>query len=55
MTFTDVHADRQKLGAILENKVVQELKLKKNVNNKKPYSKLIFFNEKKNRKHSNDV
>ena len=39
MNFTDVHTDRQKLGTILENKVVQ-----------KPSSKLIFFNEKKIRK-----
>ena len=47
MTFTDVHTDRQKLGTILENKVVQKLKFSKNDNNKKPSSKLIFFNEKK--------
>ena len=40
--------DRQKLGTILENKVVQKLKFSKNDNNKKPSSKLIFFNEKKN-------
>ena len=38
--------DRQKLGTILENKVVQKLKLSKIGNNKKPSSKLIFFNEK---------
>ena len=50
MTFTDVHTDRQKLGTILENKVVQKLKFSKNDNNKKPSSKLIFFNEKKIRK-----
>ena len=53
MTFTDVHMDRQKLGTILEileNKVVQKLKFLKNDNNKKPSSKLIFFNEKKIRK-----
>ena len=47
MTFTDVHTDRHKLGTILENKVVQKLKFSKNDNNKKPSSKLIFFNEKK--------
>ena len=41
--------DRQKLGTILENKVVQKLKFSKNDNNKKP-SKLKFFNEKKIRK-----
>jgi hypothetical protein len=38
--------DRQKLGTILANKVVQKLKLSKNDNNKKPSSKLIFFNVK---------
>ena len=48
MTFTDVHTDPQKLGTILENKLVQKLKFSKNDNNKKPYSKLMFFNEKKN-------
>ena len=48
MTFTDVHMDLQKLDTILENKeVVQKLKFSKNDNNKKPFSKLIFFNEKK--------
>ena len=47
LTFTDVHTDRQELGTILENKVVQKLKFSKNDNNKKTYSKLIFFNEKK--------
>ena len=50
MTFTDVHMDRQKLDTILENKVVQKLKILKNDNNKKPFSKLIFFNGKKIRK-----
>ena len=50
MTFTDVHTGRPKLGTILENKVVQKLKFSKNDNNKKPSSKLIFFNEKKFRK-----
>ena len=52
LTFTN--ADRQKLGTILESKVVQKLKFSKNDNNKKPSSKLIFFNEKKNQKDSND-
>ena len=47
MTFTDVHTDRQKLDPILENKVVQKLKFKKNINNKKPAPQLLFFNEKK--------
>ena len=37
----------KKLGPILVNKVVQKLKFLKNVNNKKPAPKLIFFNEKK--------
>ena len=36
---------RQKLGMILENKVVQKLKLEKNVFYKKWSPKLIFFNE----------
>ena len=47
LTFTDVHTDRQKLGTILENKVVPKFKFTKNENNKKPSSKLIFINEKK--------
>ena len=50
MTFTDVHTDRPKLGTILENEVVQKLKFSKKDKNKKPSSKLIFFNEKKIRK-----
>ena len=37
----------QKLGMILENKVVQKLSLEKNVFNKKWSPKLIFSNEKK--------
>jgi hypothetical protein len=52
LIFTDVHTDRQKLGNILVNKVVQKLKFSKN--DKKTFSKLIFFNEKKNQKDSND-
>jgi hypothetical protein len=48
LTFTDVHTDHQRLGTISENKMVQ--KFLKNENNKKPSSKLIFFNEKKNQK-----
>ena len=51
LTFTDVHSDRQKLGIILENKVVQELKFSKNDNNKKPSSKRMFFNEKKSERY----
>ena len=35
---------RQKLGMILENKVVQKLKLEKNVFYKKWFPKLIFLN-----------
>ena len=50
----NVHTDRQKLGTILENKVAQKLKFSKNDNIKKPSSKLIFFNEKKIQKDSND-
>ena len=46
LTFTEVDTDRQKLGQILENKVVQKLKFSKNVNNNKDAPKLIFFNEK---------
>ena len=37
---------RQKLGTFLEKKVLQKLKLSKNVNNKKHAPKMIFFNEK---------
>ena len=36
---------RQKLGMILEKKVVQKLKLEKNVFFKKWFPKLIFLNE----------
>ena len=36
---------RQKLGMILENKVVQKLKLEKKVFNKKLSPKLIFIND----------
>ena len=36
----------QKLGIILESKVVQKLSLEKNVFTKKWSPKLIFFNEK---------
>ena len=31
LTFTDVHTDRQKLGTILEDKMVQKLKFSKNL------------------------
>ena len=46
----EFNRDRQKLGTILENKVVQKLKFSKNDNNKNPSSKLTFFIEKKIRK-----
>ena len=36
---------RQKLDLILENKVVQKLRLEKNVFNKKWSQKLIFLND----------
>jgi len=39
---------------ILENKVLEKLKLSKNVNNKKCAPKLIFFNEKKIEKDSDN-
>ena len=45
MTFTDVHTNRQKLGTILENKVVQNLSLEKNVFTKKRSPTLIFSKE----------
>ena len=41
-TFTDVHTDCQKLGTILENKVVQKLKFSKNDKNKIPSFKLVI-------------
>ena len=41
---------RQKLGMILENKVVQKLKLEKKNSYKKKSPKLIFFNEFKKKK-----
>ena len=40
-----VCASRQKLGMILENKVVQKLKLDKNVVYKKWSPRLIFLND----------
>ena len=43
---------RQKLGTILENQVVEKLKSKKNVFNEKWSPKLIFLNEKINKKLS---
>ena len=45
MTFTDVDTDRQKLDFILGTKVIQFLKLSKNVFYKKCGPKFIFFNE----------
>ena len=44
----------QKISMILVNKVLQKLKFSKNVNNKKHAPKLIFFNEKKIEKDSDN-
>ena len=44
----------QTLGIILENRVIKKLMLSKNVNNKKCAPELIFFNEKKTVKDSNN-
>jgi hypothetical protein len=44
----------QKLGIILENKVTYKLMLSKNGKNKKCAPNLIFLNEKKNEKDSDD-
>ena len=41
---------RQKLGMILENEVLQKLRLEKKVFSKKWSPELIFINEKKNQK-----
>ena len=41
---------RQKLGIILENKMVQKYKLENNVFTKNWFPKLIFLNEKRNKK-----
>ena len=49
-----VVASCQKLGIILENKGIGKLMLPKNVNNNKCAPKLIFFNEKKIEKDSDD-
>ena len=46
-SFVQLSKSRQNLDVILGNKVVQKLKLSKNVNNKKCAPKIIFFNEKK--------
>ena len=45
---------RQKLGMILEHKVVQKLELEKKVFYKKISPELLFINEKKNQKISVD-
>jgi hypothetical protein len=42
LTSTDVHNDHQKLGTILENKVVQKLKFSKNDDNNKSSPKMMF-------------
>ena len=44
----------QKLDILLENEVIKTLILSKNFNNKKCVPKLIFFNEKKIEKGSDD-
>jgi hypothetical protein len=44
----------QKIGMILLNKVLWKLKFSKNVNNKKHAPKMIFFDEKKNWKDSDN-
>ena len=44
----------QKLNIILGSKVIQKLMLSKNVNNEKCAPKLIFINEKKIEKDSDD-
>ena len=41
----DIAQSRQKLGMILENKVVQKLKLEKNILYKKCSPKLIILND----------
>ena len=47
--MSEVHLSKfnQKMTIILENKVLQKLKLSKNVNNKKYAPKLTFFDKKK--------
>ena len=47
-------ASFQKMGIILEKKVILKWMLSKNINNKKCHSKLIFFIEKKIEKYSDD-
>ena len=44
-----------KIGHHFGNKVILKLMLSKNVNNKKGAPKLVFFNEKKIEKGSDDV
>jgi hypothetical protein len=52
--YIDIAKSCQKLGAIFENRVQQNLKFKENVCNKKRSPKLIVLNEKKNQKKSVD-
>ena len=52
--WIDIEWGLQKLGLILESKVVQKLSLEKNVFNKKWSPKLIFLNEKNIIKNSYD-
>ena len=51
MTFTDFQASHKKLAIILENKVLEKLKLSKHINNKKFSPKMISLNEKKIKNH----
>ena len=49
-----INGKLSKIGHYFGNKVIQRLILSKNVNNKKCASKLVFFNEKKIEKDSDD-
>ena len=49
-----INAELSKIGHHFSNEVIQKLILSKNVNNKKCAPKLVFFNEKKIEKDSND-
>ena len=54
LSSPDFQTGHQELGIILENKVFQKLKFSKNVNNKKRCPKLLFFDQKKIGKDSDD-
>ena len=53
-TSNQLLLSRQKLSTFSENKVLQKLKFSKNVNNVRCAYKMIFFNEKKNQKDSDN-